>query len=73
LLSQVARLLARAPEPMTRTAILAALPAAAQEPHRRQMDGPGRLLHRFPAFHQAAPDRWQVGRTNMRISTPPWE
>ncbi|MBC2902107.1 PIN domain-containing protein [Streptomyces cupreus] len=72
LLSQVARLLARAPEPMTRTDILAALPAPAHEPHRRQMDGLGRLLQRFPAFHQAAPGRWQVGRTNVQITAPPW-
>ncbi|PIB04234.1 MULTISPECIES: hypothetical protein [Streptomyces] len=59
-------------EPMTRTDILAALPVWAQEPHRRQMDGLGRLLHRFPAFHQAAPSSWQVGRTNMQITAPPW-
>ncbi|MGV9351252.1 PIN domain-containing protein [Streptomyces spiralis] len=72
LLSQVARLLARAPEPMTRTAILAALPAWAQEPHRRQMAGLERLLHRFPVFHQPAPGRWQVGRTNVQISAPRW-
>lgn len=72
LLSQVTRLLARAPEPMTRTDILAALPAPAHEPHRRQMDGLGRLLQRFPAFHQAAPGRWQVGRTNVQITAPPW-
>ncbi|MDQ0577827.1 hypothetical protein QF030_000005 [Streptomyces rishiriensis] len=71
-LSQVARMLARAPEPMTRTDILAALPTAVQEPHRRQMNGLGRLLHRFPAFHQAAPGRWQLGRTNMQITAPPW-
>ncbi|MET7718634.1 PIN domain-containing protein [Streptomyces sp. NPDC005407] len=71
-LSQVARLLARAPAPMTRTAILAALPRSAQEPHRRQMDGLGRLLHRFPAFHQAEPGRWQVGRINVQITAPPW-
>lgn len=70
-LSQIARLLARAPGPMTRTDILAALPAAVQEPHRRQMDGLGRLLHRFPAFHQAAPGRWQLGRTNMQITPAP--
>ncbi|MFF2131483.1 hypothetical protein ACFVW1_40240 [Streptomyces olivochromogenes] len=37
--SLVARLLARAPEPLTRTDILSALPAAAQHPHRRQMVG----------------------------------
>ncbi|MFF3166759.1 PIN domain-containing protein [Streptomyces sp. NPDC003273] len=72
-LSQVARRLARAPEPMTRTDILAALPAAVQEPHRRQMDGLGRLLHRFPAFHQAAPGKWQLGRANMQISASSWE
>ncbi|MFF7191398.1 hypothetical protein ACFZAR_40840 [Streptomyces sp. NPDC008222] len=71
-LSQVARLLARAPVPMTRTEILAVLPASVQTPHRRQMDGLGRLLHRFPAFHQAAPGRWQVGRTNLQISAPAW-
>ncbi|MGW7821841.1 PIN domain-containing protein [Streptomyces puniciscabiei] len=71
-LSQVARLLAHAPEPMTRTDILAALPAAVQEPHRQQMDGLGRLLCRFPAFHQVSPGRWQLGRTNMQISAPPW-
>ncbi|MFE6398076.1 PIN domain-containing protein [Streptomyces alboflavus] len=71
-LSQVARLLARAPAAMTRTDILAALPAALQEPHRRQIDGLGRLLHRFPAFHQAAPGRWQLGRTNMQVNAPPW-
>ncbi|MFF7191115.1 hypothetical protein ACFZAR_39295 [Streptomyces sp. NPDC008222] len=55
LLSQVARLLAHAPEPMTRTNIPAALPLSAQESHRAQMDRPARMLHRFPAFHQAAP------------------
>ncbi|MEE4597465.1 PIN domain-containing protein [Streptomyces sp. DSM 41524] len=72
LLSRVARLLARSPEPMTRTDILAALPASVQEPHRRQMEGLRRLLHRFPAFHQAAPGRWQLGRRNMQITAPPW-
>ncbi|MGI5518400.1 PIN domain-containing protein [Streptomyces sp. CA-106131] len=72
LLSLVARLLARAPEPMTRTDILSALPAAAQHPHRRQMDGLARLLHRFPAFHQPAPGKWQFGRANMRITASPW-
>ncbi|WP_147982863.1 PIN domain-containing protein [Streptomyces sp. gb1(2016)] len=71
-LSRVARLLAGAPEPMTRTDILTALPAAVQEPHRQQMDGLGRLLHRFPAFHQAAPGRWQLGRANMQVTAPPW-
>lgn len=71
-LSQVARLLARAPAPMTRTEILAALPQAVQMPHRRQMDGLGRLLHRFPAFHQAAPGRWQLGRANVQVTTRPW-
>ncbi|MFD3381297.1 MULTISPECIES: PIN domain-containing protein [unclassified Streptomyces] len=70
-LSQVARLLAGAPEPMKRTDILAALPAAVQEPHRRQMDGLGRLLHRFPAFHQMAPGRWQLGRSNMQVTPAP--
>ncbi|MCZ0999703.1 hypothetical protein O1M63_18810 [Streptomyces mirabilis] len=72
LLSLVARLLARAPEPMTRTDILSALLAAAQHPHRRQMDGLGRLLHRFPAFHQPAPGKWQLGRANMQITAPRW-
>ncbi|MGA5454415.1 PIN domain-containing protein [Streptomyces umbrinus] len=71
-LSQVSRLLARAPGPMTRTDILGALPAVVQEPHRRQMNGLGRLLHRFPAFHQAAPGRWQIGRANVQISAQPW-
>ncbi|MFC7266153.1 PIN domain-containing protein [Streptomyces lutosisoli] len=72
LLSQVARLLARAPMPMTRTDILAALPTAVQTPHRRQMDGLGRLLHRFPAFHEAELGRWQIGRTNVQVTAPPW-
>ncbi|WP_437004007.1 PIN domain-containing protein [Streptomyces sp. enrichment culture] len=71
-LSQVARLLARSPVPMTRTEILAALPASVQTPHRRQMDGLGRLLHRFPAFHQAEPGRWQLGRANVRIPASSW-
>ncbi|MGW2827088.1 PIN domain-containing protein [Streptomyces sp. NPDC001443] len=71
-LSRVARLLARAPAPMTRTDILSALPAAAQHPHRRQMDGLDRLLHRFPAFHQPAPGKWQLGRANMQITASPW-
>jgi hypothetical protein len=66
-LSQVARLLARAPVPMTRTEIVNALPESVQTPHRRQMDGLGRLLHRFPAFHQAEPGRWQLGRTNVQV------
>ncbi|MFD9655762.1 PIN domain-containing protein [Streptomyces mirabilis] len=72
LLSLVARLLARAPEPMTRTDLLSALPTSAQHPHRQQMDGLGRLLHRFPAFHQPAPGKWQLGRANMQITAPPW-
>lgn len=71
-LSLVAQLLARAPAPMIRTDILAALPTSAQHPHRRQMDGLGRLLHRFPAFHQPVPGKWQLGRTNMQITAPPW-
>jgi hypothetical protein len=66
-LSQVARLLARTPMPMTRTEILAALHESIQAPHRRQMDGLGRLLYRFPAFHQAEPGRWQLGRVNMQV------
>jgi hypothetical protein len=73
LLSQVARLLARSPEPLTRTTILDDLPKPPDEPRRRQMDGLGRLLHRFPAFHQAEPGRWQLGRTDMQITAPPWE
>jgi len=70
-LSQVARLLARAPVPMTRTEILAALPTSVQTPHRRQMDGLGRLLNRFPAFHEAEPGRWQIGRTNVQVRPRP--
>ncbi|MEU9547315.1 hypothetical protein [Streptomyces mirabilis] len=46
---------------MTRTEILAALPESVQTPHRRQMDGLERLLHRFPAFHQVESGRWQQG------------
>jgi hypothetical protein len=60
------------PAPMTRTGILAALPASAQRPHQRQMAGLGRLLRRFPAFHQPVPGKWQLGRTNMQITAPPW-
>ncbi|WP_331731980.1 PIN domain-containing protein [Streptomyces sp. NBC_00989] len=70
-LSQVARLLARSPVPMTRTEILAALPATVQIPHRRQMDGLGRLLHRFPAFCQVEPGRWQLGRANVQVRHRP--
>jgi hypothetical protein len=72
LLSQVARLLACSPEPMTRTEILDDLPEPPAEPHRLQMEGLERLLHRFPAFHQAAPGRWQLGRTGTQITAPPW-
>jgi hypothetical protein len=67
LLFQVARLLARSPEPLTRTAILDELPEPPDEPRRWQMDGLGRLLHRFPAFHHAAPGHWQLGRTGTQI------
>ncbi|MEU7031381.1 PIN domain-containing protein [Streptomyces sp. NPDC046275] len=67
LLSQVARTLARSPKPLTRSAILERLPAPRSEPHRLQMDGLGRLLHRFPAFHQATPGRWQLGRSNLQV------
>ncbi|MGV9690548.1 PIN domain-containing protein [Streptomyces sp. NPDC003444] len=70
LLSQVARTLARSPEPLTRTAILERLSSPPGEPHQRQMDGLGRLLHRFPAFHQAGPGRWQLGRSNVQVSSP---
>jgi hypothetical protein len=66
-LSQVARLLARSPVPMTHTEILAALPTPVQTPHRRQMDGLGRLLHRFPAFCQVEPGRWQLGRADVQV------
>lgn len=37
-------------------------------PHRQQMGGLGRLLHRFSAFHQVEPGRWQLGRNNVQIS-----
>ncbi|KIF02127.1 hypothetical protein PL81_31645 [Streptomyces sp. RSD-27] len=70
LLSQVARTLACSPEPLTRSAILERLSAPPPETHRRQMDGLGRLLHRFPAFHQAAPGQWQLGRANVQVSRP---
>ncbi|WP_158698037.1 PIN domain-containing protein [Streptomyces prunicolor] len=70
-LSQVARLLARSPVSMTRTEILAALPESAQTPHRRQMDGLGRLLHRFPAFCQVESGRWQLGRANVQVRHRP--
>ncbi|MEU2235612.1 PIN domain-containing protein [Streptomyces vietnamensis] len=68
LLSQVARTLACSPEPLTRSAILERLSSPPTEPHRRQMDGLGRLLHRFPAFHQAAPGKWQLGRSNLQLT-----
>ncbi|MFD8477255.1 PIN domain-containing protein [Streptomyces globisporus] len=70
LLSQVARTLARSPEPLTRTAILQKLSSPPSEPHRRQMAGLGRLLHRFPAFHQVDPGRWQLGRSNVQVGRP---
>ncbi|MEU3051781.1 PIN domain-containing protein [Streptomyces griseus] len=70
LLSKVARTLACSPQPLTRTAILEKLSPPLAEPHRRQMDGLGRLLHRFPAFHQAGPGRWQLGRSNVQVSPP---
>ncbi|MFD0078549.1 PIN domain-containing protein [Streptomyces sp. NPDC127166] len=70
LLSQVARTLARSSEPLPRTAILRRLPSPPAEPHQRQMDGLGRLLRRFPAFHQTEPGRWQLGRSNVQVSRP---
>ncbi|MEU0061405.1 hypothetical protein [Streptomyces sp. NPDC006334] len=70
LLSAVARTLGRSPEPLTRTAILQKLSSPPTELHRRQMDGLGRLLHRFPAFHQAEPGRWQLGRRNVQVGRP---
>ncbi|WP_329625968.1 hypothetical protein OG357_38695 (plasmid) [Streptomyces sp. NBC_01255] len=70
LLSQVARTLARSPEPLTRTTILQKLSLPLAEPHRRQMDGLSRLLHRFPAFHQVEPGRWQLGRSNVQVGRP---
>ncbi|MFI8294141.1 hypothetical protein ACIGBL_33970 [Streptomyces sp. NPDC085614] len=68
LLSQVARTLACSPEPLTRSTILERLSSPPTEPHRRQMDGLGRLLHRFPAFHQDAPGKWQLGRSNLQLT-----
>ncbi|SBT94942.1 hypothetical protein GA0115233_11107 [Streptomyces sp. DI166] len=56
---------------MTRTDILAALPESVQTPHRRQMEGLGRLLHRFPAFNQVEPGRWQLGRANVQVRPRP--
>ncbi|MFD7015338.1 hypothetical protein [Streptomyces sp. NPDC059928] len=56
---------------MTRTAILAALPTPVPKLHRRQMDGLDRLLHRFPAFHQAEPGKWHISRPDMQITTSP--
>lgn len=70
LLSQVARTLARSPEPLTRTVILQKLSSPPAEPHRRQMDGLGRLLHRFSAFHQVEPGWWQLGRRNVQVGRP---
>ncbi|MEU5137389.1 hypothetical protein [Streptomyces californicus] len=70
LLSQVARTLARSPEPLTRTAISERLSSPLTEPHQRQIDGLGRLLHRFPASHQARPGRWQLGRSNVQVGPP---
>ncbi|WP_199578035.1 hypothetical protein [Streptomyces sp. CRB46] len=65
MLSQVARLLARAPEPMTRTDILAALGTGTAPPaNGRTGTAPAPL----PAFHQAVPGRWQLGKNNMQIS-----
>ncbi|MGW1093341.1 PIN domain-containing protein [Streptomyces sp. NPDC002596] len=72
LLSQVARTLARSPEPLPRTAILERLPEPPTEPRRLQMDGLGRLLNRFPAFHETTRGRWQLGRSNMQVNSEPW-
>lgn len=52
---QIVYLLARAPEPMTRTDILSALPhAGGRTARHQQRNGLGRLPYRFPAIHEAA-------------------
>ncbi|WP_445684464.1 hypothetical protein [Streptomyces reticuli] len=58
------------PEPLTRTAILQKLSSPPAESHPRQMDRLGRLRHRFPAFHQVEPGRWQLGRRNVQVGRP---
>lgn len=63
-LSQVVRLLARAPEPMTRTDILAALPASVREPHRRQITGwGGSCTASPPSIRQHPADGSSAGTT----------
>jgi hypothetical protein len=78
LLQQVAVILARADEPMCRTKILEGLKSGPGHPlsgtgHRHAMGGLDRMLHRFPAFNEAARGRWQLGRSNVAFRMAPRE
>ena len=66
-LHRVAVVLARGPEPMTRTAILKALgPIPGYRP-RDLMAGLLRMLEQYPAFVERQ-HHWQLGRTNVDFS-----
>jgi hypothetical protein len=65
-LHRVAHVLARAPEPTTRTDLLRQLePDLPGHRHRDLMGGLHRLLQRFPMFHEPTTGHWQVGRVNV--------
>jgi hypothetical protein len=65
MLHQVTRLLACAPQPMTRTEILHELGPIPGYRHRDLMADLHRMLIRFPLFAEVSPGRWQVGRTGV--------
>lgn len=65
MLHRVARTLAQAPKPMTRTEILDRLGPVEGPGHRALMAGLARMLHGYPMFVEVAAGRWQVGRAGV--------
>jgi hypothetical protein len=64
-LSKVTRVLASAPEPMTRSAILTAVGTFPGRTHRDRMFGLYELLCTYPGFCEIAAHHWQLGRTDV--------
>ncbi|WP_336159979.1 hypothetical protein [Amycolatopsis sp. VC5-11] len=64
-LHRVASLLARSPEPMTRTEILRAVPEFPGRTLTDRMYNVYALLRNYPLFCEVQPHRWQVGRVGV--------
>lgn len=69
-LHQVARVIACAPEPVTRSQVLESLGWRRTRGRTQQMAGLERLLRAYPMFVEIAPGRWQVGRAGANFGLP---